>query len=264
MKISLGSGTVAIEGFLRVDIDPSTCPDFVMDAQSLTFPEKSLESIYASHVLEHFRSESPNRNDSRWEYIVRILAHWRSRLDEQGRLFLCVPDLERLSELLVKYRGSLEIEKTILDAIYGGARNEFDFHCSGFTKAILESLLLSAGFTKIESFTPFVSDESRHTICGVGISLNLVATNSPGAHSEVVTPRDIPDGSLSELELLRRTADERLLEIAMLRQTCEDRRIVVERVSAENVRLNGELIRLREMINPFPRLMRVFRRLVKK
>lgn len=55
MKINLGSGAKRIPGYLNVDIDAGSNPDFVVDieSESLPFEDNSIEGVVAHHILEH-------------------------------------------------------------------------------------------------------------------------------------------------------------------------------------------------------------------
>lgn len=55
MKINLGSGFTRIDGFVNVDFDARTKPDFVCDLEKdkLPFDNDTVEVVMAHHVLEH-------------------------------------------------------------------------------------------------------------------------------------------------------------------------------------------------------------------
>ncbi len=55
MKINIGGGLKRIDGFLNVDHDEMTNPDYVVDLESgkLPFDDNSIEEIRAHHILEH-------------------------------------------------------------------------------------------------------------------------------------------------------------------------------------------------------------------
>lgn len=55
MKINLGSGYKRFPGFLNVDHDPLTQPDFLADLENLSLPidDSSVDYVIAHHVLEH-------------------------------------------------------------------------------------------------------------------------------------------------------------------------------------------------------------------
>ena len=55
MKINLGSGIKRFDGFLNLDIDPSSNPDYVCDLNkdNLPFSDSTVEYVLAHHVFEH-------------------------------------------------------------------------------------------------------------------------------------------------------------------------------------------------------------------
>lgn len=55
MKINLGSGHKQYQGFVNVDDDPNTQPDFLVDLEKghLPFDSDSVSEIRAHHILEH-------------------------------------------------------------------------------------------------------------------------------------------------------------------------------------------------------------------
>ena len=55
MKLNLGAGHKLYPGFLNVDHDPKTRPDFLVDleAGAWPFPDNSVTEVRAHHVLEH-------------------------------------------------------------------------------------------------------------------------------------------------------------------------------------------------------------------
>ena len=55
MKLNLGSGLKRIDGFLNVDYDERSNPDFIVDLEKgiLPFEDNSVDGIVAHHILEH-------------------------------------------------------------------------------------------------------------------------------------------------------------------------------------------------------------------
>jgi len=55
MKINLGSGTKRYPGYLNIDIDAGSNPDFVVDIENerLPFDDDSIDGVIAHHILEH-------------------------------------------------------------------------------------------------------------------------------------------------------------------------------------------------------------------
>lgn len=230
LKVSLGAGRAALPGFKTVDLDLANSPDFLMDIRDLKFEPASVSVLYSSHVFEHLKPYSANSHLDRWTFLINLLSSWRKCLTSDGRLYICVPDMRKLAKLLTDYSENISTEQICLDAIFGGARNEFDYHYSGFTREILTSLLSKAGFKNIEVFEAFADDESTHKICGVDISLNLVAFNAEGIGVQAIMPTE-PAKVTSELSMYRDAADERLIQILMLKQVCDDREKVIQNLS---------------------------------
>jgi hypothetical protein len=113
------------------------------------------------------------------------------------------------------------MQVTVLDSIFGGARSEYDFHYSGFTRPLLTTLLNRAGFSAVETFESFVDDESGHKISGEPISLNLKAQKQGGAVTYVPEKQASEQGN--DLQMYIRAADERLQEILVLKKICDER-----------------------------------------
>lgn len=55
MKINIGGGYKRYEGFLNVDFDTLTNPDFVVNLETDTFPieDSTVSEVKAYHILEH-------------------------------------------------------------------------------------------------------------------------------------------------------------------------------------------------------------------
>lgn len=55
MKINIGGGHKRYEGFLNVDIDPNSNPDYIANLETdiLPFADNSIDEVRAHHILEH-------------------------------------------------------------------------------------------------------------------------------------------------------------------------------------------------------------------
>lgn len=55
MKINIGGGYKRFDGFLNVDLDPKTNPDFLMEMGKDRFPlqDSVVDEVKAHHILEH-------------------------------------------------------------------------------------------------------------------------------------------------------------------------------------------------------------------
>jgi len=144
--------------------------DHVGNARDLSrFNDKTFSCVYASHVLEHFdyATELPS-----------VLKEWYRVLSPGGQLYISVPDLSILAQLILK-REQLNLEEQIgvMRMIYGGHTTEYDYHYTGFNVDILAGYLLGAGFTGLERVEQFdiFRDTSMMSFKGVAISLNVIA-----------------------------------------------------------------------------------------
>ena len=125
------------------DIDAVVNPDIVCDVNDLTnIPEKSVDAVYLSHMLEHLDYFEVPKGINQ---MLRILK-------PNGFIKLRVPNLK----VLTKYLESGKINDTIyesnagpvtaLDMLYGyrysikQKQNDFMRHKTGFTKEVFDSI----------------------------------------------------------------------------------------------------------------------------
>jgi len=133
---------------------------------------RSVEAVYACHVLEHV-----DRYD-----VLRTLQEWHRVLIPGGELRVAVPDFETMVEL---YAGGVHLER-IWGLFYGGQRTEWDSHRVVFDYETLATYLQKAGFYGMEKYNAYkwldrinldagsYIDFSTATINGILISLNVV------------------------------------------------------------------------------------------
>jgi predicted SAM-dependent methyltransferase len=175
--LHLGSGNSRIEGFCNIDGNPLLQCDLVSGLEKLKLNSDSVDIIYASHVFEHIPRAG----------TTAVLKEWRRVLKPEGRLYLCVPDVEALFKIYLENLPHYDTEagRSLVDVAcgiaYGGQVDRYDFHFYGYSFATLKALLESAGFKDVQRFS---SDDANfdlpidgHTaaISGVPISLNVRA-----------------------------------------------------------------------------------------
>lgn len=173
IRVNLGSGTVPLEGFVNVDALPDAPGvDVVADiSKPLPFDDASADMVYAVHVLEHFATDD----------VPALLADWRRVIRPGGELLVAVPDLELIARTLMDRNGWFTPPSNPwLGAIYGGQKDEYDFHKTGFTAPWLASLLHDAGFGNVRRVPRFTdvgaSDASFLPLpFGRNVSLNMRA-----------------------------------------------------------------------------------------
>jgi predicted SAM-dependent methyltransferase len=173
LRLNLGSGLTPIPGFVNVDaLEDAPGVDVVADiSQRLPFDDGSAELVYASHLLEHFPTEE----------VPPLLAEWRRVLRPGGLLLVAVPDREVVASMMVERPGWFTPPHgPWLGVIYGGQKDAYDFHKTGFTAPWLAHLLREAGFREIQRVTRFaeipIADASVSPLpFGVNVSLNMRA-----------------------------------------------------------------------------------------
>ena len=94
-KLHLGCGDVRLEGFINIDIRETPATDKVLDISNLAeFGDNSIDTVYASHVLEHFS----------FTIVPNVLREWQRVLRKSGELILRVPDFDILVNNYLKHR----------------------------------------------------------------------------------------------------------------------------------------------------------------
>ena len=175
VKLNLGCGNRKIYGFTNVDINPNVRPDIVDDIVHLyQFKAKTIDLIYVSHTFEHL------------DYNECVLAanRWYEVLKDGGILRLAVPDLDKICAHFLLHH-NLKVARSFL---WGGQKNQYDYHKSGWTFDTLGGLLRTKGFKKVckynwnETEHSYVDDYSQaylphmDKVNGILMSLNIEAT----------------------------------------------------------------------------------------
>jgi predicted SAM-dependent methyltransferase len=173
MKLNIGARTRA-EGWHTFDIVPGPEVDFVGDCRDLAqFAANSVDTIYASHVLEHVRYATE---------LAPTLKRWFLVLKPGGMLMISVPDLRTLCHLFLHPKAQMGDRFQIMRMMFGGQMDPHDLHYVGFDFEILGQYLFDAGFReirKVEDFKLF-RDTSLQQFAGVPISLNVSAQKPAG------------------------------------------------------------------------------------
>ena len=184
-KLHIG-GVVRAEGWENFNAVSSAAVDHLGNARDLgRFDDRSFDLVYASHVLEHF--------DWRHE-MAPVLKEWRRVLKPGGELHVSVPDLAILCRLFLdRERLALHQRYLVVQMMYGGQVDSFDYHKAGFDEDILGACFEDAGFDswqRVDTFDHF-RDTSLEEMLGERISLNMVARNV-----SVDRTRDVRDDTI--------------------------------------------------------------------
>ena len=182
IKLHLGCGRKKIHNFINIDINPDVCPDMVYDISKINECwGNEVDLIYSCHVLEHF-PRKPFRLAQK--PYMDVLSNWHIALKSGGLLRLSVPDFRASVEYYLQ-NGKID---HIMSYLYGGQKNDFDFHYMCWDFETLKSDLIQAGFKDICRYDwrktehSFIDDYSQaylphmDKVNGKLMSLNVEAT----------------------------------------------------------------------------------------
>lgn len=138
VKINVGSGEYPKEGYINIDKYYEKA-DVMADATKLPYEDNTIDEVYSSHLLEHF---------SKYD-VKKALDEWYRVLKIGGKLDLEVPNFE---SILKQWLEEKEDKKTgfVMDTIFGLQTRDGEEHKFGFTKKILQNMLLDVGFFDFE------------------------------------------------------------------------------------------------------------------
>ena len=189
VNINLGSGLNPVAGFVNVDVLPDAPGvDVVADiTERLPFDDGAADVLYASHILEHFSHAD----------VPTLLADWRRVLRPGGQLLIAVPDLAVIASMLLEERRGwfTPPHNPWLGALYGGQKDDWDYHKGGFTDQWLAYTLAQADFghmRRVRSFPEIGLQDSSSSWqpFGVNVSMNMraIAGRDEPALAELMTP----------------------------------------------------------------------------
>jgi predicted SAM-dependent methyltransferase len=174
-KLHLGCGDRKISGWTNVDVSASEATDMVDDIRKLKkIKDGSIDQIYACHVLEHFSTAE----------VREVLQRWHSVLAPGGTLRLSVPDMDRIVKIYHSHFAHFQVpgHQPWTGLIYGGQRDQYDFHKTGFNFAWMKFILKEIGFTDIHEYPHephfienFSDSSTANQPFNEFISLNVIA-----------------------------------------------------------------------------------------
>lgn len=142
LNLHLGCGNINHINFINIDGYPYPHVHYVQTIDHLPqFKDGSVDLIYASHCLEHFR----------YSQTGGVLKEWHRVLRKGGVLRLSIPDFDKLVEI---YKVHDQDPDVILPQLMGGQDNAYNFHYTALNIVNLSRLLRSAGFSRIELWQP--------------------------------------------------------------------------------------------------------------
>jgi len=173
--------------------------DHCMDTKDLScFNDGIFSEIYASHVLEHldYQQELPS-----------VLAEWARILKPGGKLYISVPDMDKLCRLFIAEDINTQERYLIMRMMFGGHIDKYDYHMVGLNQEFLELYLETAGFINFKIVDDFkiFTDTSTLLFKGSPISINIISEKSPNNILTETLKTAIDHHQQGELELAEQT-----------------------------------------------------------
>jgi len=168
MKLHVGGNQVK-EGWKLLNIQALPGVDFVGNISDLSqFGDRSLEEVYASHVLEHV----PQRA------MMTTLAGIYRALKPGGRFLVSVPNMDVLCRMFLRQDIDVHGRYEVMRMMFGGQVDTHDFHFFGWNFEILQHFFEESGFMRVERVDSFglFQDTSELRVIGEAISLNVIAS----------------------------------------------------------------------------------------
>lgn len=139
--VNLGCGLTNHPKFINIDGYPHPHVHYVNRIDHLNmFDKNSVDLIYASHCLEHFK----------YREIDRVLEEWCRVIQPGGILRLSVPDFDKLLNI---YNETGDPDD-IIEQLMGGQNNKYNFHYIIFNRKNLTNYLIRNGFVDIQEWFP--------------------------------------------------------------------------------------------------------------
>eukprot|EP01042_Synura_sphagnicola_P000695 gene695-773_t len=129
----------------------------VTDLKPIVSRNHTVDFLYASHVLEHL-------SQSHACEVCQALREWRRVLKHDGTLYVAVPDLQAIATIFTNPNTTPEVKRKMVSILYGGQRDENDYHKTGFFFESLVQLLEEVGFCgmrRVDRFGLFPHDNSN-------------------------------------------------------------------------------------------------------
>jgi len=149
VKLNVACGNDIKPGWINVDAYNGSA-DEKWDVLDLKVEDKSVDKIFASHILEHFSVRE----------VPTALTEWNRVLKVGGKIIIAVPNM------IVAVNDWLKSEdkwKSLTNELFGGQDHEGNYHKCGFTKDTLNRIVGAYGFKVDYCDTDPIN--SSHLLC---------------------------------------------------------------------------------------------------
>lgn len=167
VKLDLGAGAVSPEGFTPLGNINGT------SIYPLNHESGTVETIRASHVLEHFGHRE----------VAAVLADWVCALRPGGTLKIAVPDFGKIAEGYVQGHN-----QNTQGYVMGGQTDHADFHKVLFDRSTLSQTMAAAGLMLIREW----KSELPNDCAALPVSLNLEGTKPHQTSISVQAAMSVP------------------------------------------------------------------------
>lgn len=146
VNLNLGCGNINHEKFINIDGYPYPHVHYVQQVERLPqFKDDSVDLIYSSHCLEHFK----------YSQTKQVLEEWYRVLKKGSILRLSVPDFDKLVHIYELHQRDPDV---IIEQLMGGQDNKYNFHLTVLNKVNLSKMLREVGFVDVREWMPGADD----------------------------------------------------------------------------------------------------------
>tara|TARA_R110002167_G_scaffold174438_7_gene373286 strand:- start:1406 stop:2077 length:672 start_codon:yes stop_codon:yes gene_type:complete len=192
-KLHIG-GKEKAEGWEILNANPGQYVDHICNANDLSqFSDETFSEVYASHIVEHLDYKNE---------LASTLKEWFRVLEPGGKIYISVPDLDVLAQLIIsKDKLSVDERFFVMRMLFGGHIDEYDYHVVGLNEDFLTEFLTKAGYVKIVKTDGFglFNDTSNMKFKGIAISLNVTAEKPKPSSKKTIKESNVKKVGRNEL-----------------------------------------------------------------